>query len=105
MLNIKFYSVAERKPKCGDEIIYLKPVSSFGSEGFRPTETTVEYCWFEKDEDGDFNGCQICYNEGDENDPPENCSLEIMFDDYIAQPDWFWCTIDEYWNYFDEANK
>jgi len=99
MITFTFNSVAERKPEHGQEIIYLKSRSSFGSEGFEPRETVVEYCWFGVDEDGYHDGNQIIYDPDGES--PEGCVLEILFDDYIAQPNDHWCAVDDYWSAID----
>lgn len=104
MLTLKFYKFKERKPEHNQEIVYIKPSYSFDSCTFEPSYETVEYCWFELDENGEHNGCQICYTEGDEANPPENCKLEIMVGPYIVDENWYWCTIDEYFNSFDEAD-
>ena len=100
MVTFNFYTVAERHPNHNESVIYLRPTSSFGFEGFKPCETVAEYCWFGVDSDGTHNGIQISY---DVDDPgvPEGCKLEVMFDGWIAEDNWLWIPIEEYWSTLD----
>lgn len=103
MITFTFHSVTERKPEHGQDIIYLKHRGSFDFEAFEPRETTVEYCWFGVNEEGYHDGNQICYDPDEE--APEGCVLEIMFDGYIAQPNDHWCAVDDYWAAIDGMTK
>lgn len=99
-VQITFYRLSEKKPENYEEIVWLKCNSSFGYEGYEPREITVEYCWFEVDEDGNQTGNQCGYSKED-GDTLEGHELEIIFDSYIAEPDWLWCSVEDYWKALD----
>lgn len=99
-VQITFYRVGEKKPKHNEEIIWLKSTSVFAYEGFEPREITVDYCWFEIDECGEYTGIQCCYSE-DDGETLEGHALHMLFDGYIAQPEWLWCSVDDYWKALD----
>lgn len=99
-IQFTFYRVSEKKPKHNEEIIWLKSTSVFAYYGFEPKEVTVEYCWSEVDETGTPTGNQCCYSEEDGEDLEEHI-LQIMFGGYFAEDNWLWCSVDEYWDAFD----
>ena len=100
-VTITFYTFEEKKPKHQESIIWLRSISSFGFEGFDPTEVDVEYCWFEVDEEGYHTGDQVCYDSEDDS-VPDGCKLEVMFDGYVATDDMLWIGVEEYWKCFDK---
>jgi hypothetical protein len=98
MITLKFYTIAERRPEDGQELIYLRRARVFDAVAFEPKEGTAEYCWFGLDEDGRFNGTQIGYQEGEP--PPPNCRLEIMIGGWtLDEENYWWCPVEE----FDDA--
>lgn len=99
-VQITFYRVGEKRPKHNEEIIWLKSTSVFAYEGFEPREITVDYCWFEIDECGEYTGVQYCYSEND-GDTLEGHVLHMLFDGYIAEDNWLWCSVDDYWAALD----
>lgn len=99
-INFTFYRVEEKKPDNYEDIIWLKHNNYAGYEGFNPREITVEYTWLELDENGEETGNQCCYSEGD-GETLENHKLAILFDGYIAQPDYLWCSVEDYWKALD----
>ena len=104
-VQITFYRLSEKKPEHYEDIIWLKNTTSYGIvESFEPRELSAEYCWFEVDEDGNQTGNQCCYTDGD-GDILEGHVLEILFKGYIAQPEWLWCSVEDYWNALDTEIK
>ena len=100
-VQITFYRISEKKPKHHDVIIWLKNTTSYGTiESFEPREIKVTSCWFEVDGDGEYTGNQYCYSDED-SETLEGHTLEILFDGYIAQPEWLWCSVDDYWAALD----
>ena len=112
-IAIKFYTVAERKPKHQEDIIYMIPCSSFGFDGFNTMECQVEYVWQGYDGE-DPTGDSICYDPdpdvdgirilGDElNYETEGCyyKLELLFDGWIPDDTWLWTPVEEYWKSFE----
>lgn len=91
-VSITFYTVGERKPKNGEDIIYLLKRSSYGSEGFEPKECQVELTYI--DEEG--TGCCERCNEDDVE--------QIIFGHNIVDDDWLWVPVEEYWNAFDNQS-
>lgn len=86
---------AEKKPAHGENIIWLKVQSSFGSWGFEPREITVEYQWVEVDEDGD-TGSAVCYEPGDKMPDDGFYRLAILVDGWELQETDIWMNIDDY---------
>lgn len=99
-IQFTFYRVSEKKPKHNEEIIWLKSTSVFAYEGFEPKEVTVEYSWFEIDENGYPTGDQCCYSEED-GETLEDHVLQIIFDGYVVEDSWLWCSVDDYWKALD----
>lgn len=100
-IQITFHRISEKKPKYHDVIIWLKNTTSYGIiESFEPREITVDYCWFEIDECGEYTGVQYCYSE-DDGDTLEGHVLHTLFDGYIAEDNWLWCSLDDYWKALD----
>jgi hypothetical protein len=96
MITLNFYTIAERRPRHGQELVYLRRGDSFGFVAFEPVEGTAEYCWFGMDEYGDFDGNQLIY-EDDGQPPPPGYRLEIMFGNrVIDEENYWWCPMDEY---------
>ena len=42
-VQITFYTMAERKPKPNEEVIWLRSTSSFGYDSFEPQIVNAEY--------------------------------------------------------------
>src|SRR3989304_6272109 len=100
MITLKFYTVEERKPNHGEDIVWLKKTTSFfGADRFQFNECNVEYQWLEIDEKGEETGCGRCYEEGDR--PLEGYVLNILFDGWDAD-ECLWCPIEEFGSSFDE---
>ena len=100
-IQFTFHRISEKKPKYHDVIIWLKNTTSYGIiESFEPREITVDYCWFEIDECGEYTGVQYCYSEND-GDTLEGHVLHMLFDGYIAEDNWLWCSVDDYWAALD----
>jgi hypothetical protein len=100
-IQITFHRISEKKPKYHDVIIWLKNTTSYGIiESFEPREITVDYCWFEIDECGEYTGVRYCYSE-DDGDTLEGHVLHTLFDGYIAEDNWLWCSVDDYWKALD----
>lgn len=122
MITLKFYTLQDRIPKHDEEIIYLRPMSSFGYYGFEPKETTAGYCWFGYDEQGLHTGAQVGYDPEielnfkvgdtfvDEDDPQVYWKLEVMFDEWcVTEVDeslqrFLWVPVEEYWDSFQPLN-
>lgn len=103
MITLNFYTIAERRPKHGQQLVYLRRSRSFDFVVFQPVEAEAEYCWFGYDEDGDFNGSQILYEEGAE--APPGYRLEIMFGhETVDEENYWWCPMDEYDAAFPEGS-
>jgi hypothetical protein len=79
--TITFKSSKDVLPEHFEEIVYLVKRTSFDSYGFDLRDGTVEYCWFELDEDGEWTGNQACYTPGDTAD--EGWELRAMVDGYV----------------------
>lgn len=118
MVTINFYTLGDKIPNYGEEIIFLRRFSCFDNWGFEPQETTVDYCWFTYDKEGFHTGEQILYDpETDLNfhvgdckpgyDSNEYLKLEVMFNEYCVtegeetEPTFLWIPIEEYWKCFE----
>lgn len=101
-VDIHFYTIAERRPKHQEKIIWLSEVNSFHLTGFDPREIEVEYQWTEIDDEGYETGGAISYNGYD---LIGNFRLDIMFDGYIVQDKTLWCPVKEYWKSFENHLK
>ena len=105
-ITLTFHNFSERSPDHGQEIIYLRSISSFGSYGFDPRETTVEYLWELIDSGGNSVGSFVGYENGDT--PPESdeegCiyELRVSVDGSIMEDGCYWCSVDEW---FDSLPK
>ena len=114
-ITIKFYTVAERKPKYQEDIIYMKPSSSFGFDGFNTMECQVEYVW-EGYYEAEPTGNSVCYDPKEDGikeigdyadlvDSPsvggEFYKLELLFDGWIPEDNWLWTPVEEYWKSFE----
>ena len=98
-VTIRFYKVSEKKPKHGEDIIWLRHAGSFGYYGYDPRQITVEYQW-DILEDGEYNGTSCCYESQDDFKPDE-ANLVILFDGQQATEDDLWIGVEEYWKCFD----
>ena len=109
MINIKFWTFEERKPKHYQEIIFLRAMSYMGDyEGFNPRELTVEYVWELSDSNGSL-GESCGYDEEDPN-PPElskdeeesGCSWKLMINvgGFYDLDGCYWSPVEEYWDCF-----
>lgn len=96
MIQIPFWSVAERQPQHQDAIIWLWRRSAFDMVSFEPREITVEYTWANHN-----TGDQINFDP-DDPDIPEGFTLEILFGHHFAEPRDLWCPLDTYVAIFDE---
>lgn len=105
MITFNFYSFAERKPHCGEEIIYLYPRYGFGMVGFEPCETTAEYQWTELDENDYPTGTVVSYDPEDPDPPEGKWMIQIVLDGNIPDDDWYWCSYACYEAAFNEENK
>lgn len=103
-VTLKFHSTKELRPPHGKEVVYLKGGSSFGMLSFDPAVTTVDYCWFAIDEDGDFTGEQVIYEP--DGPTPDGCVLEIMFgNEIVTEREYVWWMLaDEYFDAFPETD-
>lgn len=86
--TLTFHTFLEKRPAHGEEIVLLRQFTSFGGfYGFHPDNVTVEYCWFEYDEDGQ-TGTQCCYDPDDptppESEDGEDWKLHVLVGGYIA---------------------
>lgn len=94
MITFKFYTLAERRPNHNQEIIVLRKSSSFGMDGFSPSEGTCEYTWMYHDDSGSCG-----YSENDNHDYMHTIAdLLIEFDGYIMDETFVWCPVEEYWD-------
>lgn len=96
MITFDFYTLDERLPKNGEEIVFISKHGSFNIEYFDVRAGTIEYVWEELDENGDYNGNSLCYDADHFMDNP-NVILNILVADYTGAYDF-----DEYvfcWNY------
>ncbi len=96
-VNLSFNKISEKKPEHGQIVIWLQEISSFGHQGFELREIEVEYQWTEFDEDGD-TGNSSGYRITDK--PEDGWRLDIIFDSWIVEDNFLWCSEDEYWNSF-----
>ena len=107
-VTITFYKISEKKPKHGQQVIYLRGISSFDMYGYEPRETTAYYTWEEIDEEGEETGNSACYDPEEFPDIKvgetidEGYKLMIQFDEYIATDDVLWVDYDEYWANFED---
>lgn len=92
-VTITFYTVAEKRPEHGQEIIWLRKTSSFGYDGFYPRHIVVEYSW----DDGE--GCSCGYSPED-GDTLEGFNLRVLFDGEYAEESDLWLDVEEYWKCF-----
>ena len=65
MVNLQFYSFADRLPAIGDSIVHLQPYSQFEMVGFGLRHSTVEADWIEL-ENGEYVGTSVCYNNDED---------------------------------------
>jgi hypothetical protein len=65
MINLQFYSFADRLPAHGDSIIYLYLHNELDMVGFGMRHTTAEAGWVEL-ENGEYNGTSVCYNNDED---------------------------------------
>lgn len=102
--TLTFHTFIEKPPAHGEEIVLLRKTSSFGFYAFHASELTVEYCWFEYDEDGQ-TGNQCCYDPDDptplESEHGTEWRIQILVDGYIAddprfEKDYLWISVDEW---------
>lgn len=109
-VTITFNKIKEKKPKHGQEVIFLEGKSSFGVPYFEPRQTQVEYYWDECVlEDGvlDSTGTSICYNEDDKfketyTEDEMVYVLKMMVDGITLEDEDLWCDVEDYWNSFEE---
>lgn len=98
-VSLTFHTLSERKPEHGQSIVYFRRRMDYDFVTFEPKETTVEYSWFEY-EDGDFTGCQICYEPEEANNPEilATCKLEILLAGGECMDDklHFWMSAEEW---------
>lgn len=92
-VTFTFYTVAEKKPEHGQDIIWLRKIRGF-HEGFDPRQIEVEYVW------DDEEGTTACYN-GEEAE--DGWRLKILFDGQEADEDDLWTPLEEYWATLDKA--
>lgn len=88
-VTITFYTVKEKKPLTGDEIIFLKPTSSFGYDGFEPRECCVEYLYVGEDGTECSEPCQDTDDE------------KILFGSIVADENTLWISVEDYWKAFN----
>lgn len=107
-ITLKFYSLEEKVPQDGEEIIYLASVSSFGYSGVHTSQGAVYYSW---NGEGDADGVSFCYSSdcpkesmfkvGDTVDFDGSLfTLEIELDGTTYNKkynDLYWTTPEEYW--------
>ena len=98
-VTIKFYNVSEKKPKHGEDIIWLRRQGSFGYYGYDPRQITVEYQW-DILEDGEYNGTSCCY-ESESDFTSDEATLVILFDGQQVDEDDLWISVEDYWKCFD----
>lgn len=100
-VTFKFHKISELKPHHGDEIIWLKGVTSFHSQGFDPVQTVARYMWAEVDDSNDFTGTFIEYDP-DEPTIDYEALLMLQFDGVFVGPDDLWMSVDDYWDSFED---
>lgn len=93
MLTLNFYTIEERVPFDGQEVILLKLTSSFGAEGYNAREGKIEILW--------HNGNGSFCSHNDDNDP--RWEMVMVFDgDVLTKDNCYWCPVEEYYNQFGE---
>lgn len=98
--QLTIYTVAERKPQHCESIIWYRKESCFGYYGFNPGFIEVCYQWI----DTDFTG--VCYDGEDEQEMlKEGYTLQILFDGYVAEPDWKYSLLDEWEEVLDKGQS
>lgn len=95
MITFTFYTMAERKPKHNEDILYLHKTSSFGMDGFRPRESVCCYEWVDAD------STSYGYSEDDLPEDTKDMTLQITVDGYVMDEDIVWCTVDEFYDAAD----
>ena len=96
MLTLNFYSIDEKTPKHNQEIVYFRPMSSFGCSGYEMTVGDVEYAWSEID-DGVDNGNSVCYNHETKLDGHR---LDVFFGS-VHSDGCYWLDLETYLNCFN----
>lgn len=119
-VTITFYSTKEKIPDHGQEIIYLRKVSSFDQYGFEPTTQTVAYTWISLDEEGLWDGNAAGYDPetegifiiGDIVEFPDGggvrWKLVLEVDGYVfdvATDNFLWMDLEEYWECFNKQEE
>lgn len=105
-VTITFNTVAEKPPMHYEHVIFLRPSSHFGFQGFEPKECVVQYDWMEVDAFGETTGNSACYDPETDSkynlgDIYEDHKLIITFDGMEATPDTLWINVNDYWKCFD----
>lgn len=105
--TLTFNTFIEKKPKHGENIVFLRKTNSFGWYGYELTPQTVEYSWNEYDmENGYHTGSSMGYDGCDI--PPESEGnaywiLNITVNGYIvdeedSETNYLWMNEEDYFD-------
>jgi hypothetical protein len=98
MISLPFYSMGEKKPANGENIMFVH-----GNDFYMHYEMrhgTVNYTWDSLDEDGEYDGTTIMY---DERIPqPENTELVISVDGNVLDKSVLWAPMDPFWKQVEQ---
>ena len=86
-VNFEFHRMSEKKPKNGEDIIFLASNSIYDFQGYEVVQATVEYTWIVLDDENNDTGQQICYTEGEF---AIGCKLVIIVNGFETCDDNLW---------------
>lgn len=113
-VTITFYSIKEKQPHHGEDIIWLSKTSSYGYDGFEPRDIQAEYSWECVDKHGCSNGTSACFDPDTESGyklgeivkiQGNLWKLQVLFDGWVADGNDLWIGVEDYWKYFEEVEE
>lgn len=95
-INFTFYTVKERKPERGEEIVWFRLYDTLGYEAFTFYPLRVEYSYEEVDKNGFRTGTGYC-------EPVNGTEECVVFDGEFAEPAFLWCPIKDFYEAVKEV--
>ena len=103
MFTLNLYTVAERRPEHGENIILFGTNDSFGDSYMTLPFLKVEYQWVQLDENGKDTGTEIVYFPGDLQSP--DLRLMILADRRELTPGDVYATIKDIEEIYDKIDE